>query len=175
MLTCSILSANTKNIDTGKQERYQDSECKHVGVNAVTTWNRYAIDSYHGIVIWSKKVSSFSLRYTPGNAVVTFHEFSHLIFITVYRADVIFQNLTGEGMEIERLSNLMKVTQFIRRRYFKRGSAADLCPARERGLVSLKKLSDTGGIYVLSLDKTFDEFGIIWGHALGPQVLLLQS
>lgn len=61
--------------------------------------------------------------------VAAFHEFSYLIFITVYRADVIFQNLTDEGMEVERLNNLMKTAPFIRRRYFKRGSAADLCPA----------------------------------------------
>lgn len=60
--------------------------------HAVTTWNHYAIDIYHGIVIQSKK--AFSLWYTPGNVVAAFHEFSYLIFITVYRADVIFQNLT---------------------------------------------------------------------------------
>lgn len=32
LLTCSILSANIKNTDTGKQGRYQDSQCKHVSV-----------------------------------------------------------------------------------------------------------------------------------------------
>lgn len=64
-------------------------------------WNHYAVDIYHGIVIWSKNVACiFSLFYTLGNAVVTFVEFFCLILITIHKADIILQNLSDEGMEV---------------------------------------------------------------------------
>lgn len=76
---------------------------KVCGYYVIIMWNYYVVDIYYGIVIWFKNVVCiFSLFYILGNAVVIFVEFFCLIFIIIYKVDIIFQNLLDEGMEVQR-------------------------------------------------------------------------
>lgn len=126
LLTCSIFSASIKNSDTGEQARYQDT---YQDSRNDSMWDHYAIDIYCGIVTWSKKASSISLACDVSRScgsyfawILSFNLY-HSLWGRYYSSEF---NSWGSKSS-ERLSNLTKIAQFGRRRYFKRGSAAYLC------------------------------------------------